>query len=230
MFRVEEVGSSHFANLPDAVRTPLGWSLLGPSFTSSLERDKGVCFVSVHWGAKGNANVMEASFMNSAIDEIPDADRELDNIICHGKGLSIEDCKRYKLMLESIKFDYGHHVLSLPRRNEEVLSNNKTMALKRLKHLKKKLNKDLQLKARYTIEMQLIVDKGFAERVPENEDLKSNLKQWFISHHAVFNPKKPNKLRVVFDCTTEYQGISLNKMLMQGPDLVHSLVPVLLRF
>ena len=35
--------------------------------------------------------VMEASFMNTAIEEIPDADRELDNIICHGKGLSIED-------------------------------------------------------------------------------------------------------------------------------------------
>ena len=38
--------------------------------------------------------------------------------------------------------------------------------------------------------MQLVVDKGFADRVPENEDLKSNLKQWFIPHHVVFNPKK----------------------------------------
>ena len=78
--------------------------------------------------------------------------------------------------------------------------------------------------------MQLIVDKGFAERVPENEDLKSNPKRWFIPHHAVFNPKKPDKLRVVFDCAAEYQGTSLNKMLMQGPDLVNSLVGVLLRF
>ena len=230
VFRVEEVRSSRFSNLPDAVRTPLGWSLLGPSFTSSLEKDKDVCFVSAHFGAEGNVNVMEASVMNSAIEEIPDADRELDNIICHGKGLSIEDRKMYELMLESIKFDDGHYVLPLPWRNKEVLPNNKTMALKRLKHLKKKLNKDPQLKARYTTEMQLMVDKGFAERVPENEDLKSNPKRWFISHHAVFNPKKPDKLRVVFDCATEYQGASLNKMLMQGPDLVNSLVAVLLRF
>ena len=136
----------------------------------------------------------------------------------------------YELMLESIKFDDGHYVLPLPWRNEEVLPNNKTMALKRLKHLKKKLNKDPQLKARYTTEMQLMVDKGFAERVPENEDLKSNPKRWFIPHHAVFNPKKPDKLRVVFDCAAEYQGTSLNKMLMQGPDLVNSLVAVLLGF
>ena len=231
MFRVEEVISSRFTNLPDAVRTSLGCSLLGPSFTSSLERDKDVCFVSAHFGAIGNVNVMEASVMNSAIEETPDADRELENIICHGKGLSIEDRKMYKLMLESIKFDDGHYVLlPLPWRNEEVFHNNKTMALKRLKHVKKKLNKDPQLKARYTTEIQLKVDKGFAERVPENKDLKSNPKRWFIPHHAVFNPKKPDKLRVVFDCVAEYQGTSLNKMLMQKPDLVNSLVAVLLRF
>ena len=45
--------------------------------------------MSAHFGAKGNVNVMEASVMNSAIEEIPDADTELDNIICHGKGPSI---------------------------------------------------------------------------------------------------------------------------------------------
>ena len=170
VFRVEEVRSSQFANLPDAIRTLLVWSLLGPSLTSSLERDKGVCFVSAYLGAKGNVNVMEASFLNSAIEEIPGADRELDKIICHGKGLSIEDRKMYELMLQSINFDGGHYVFPLPWRNEKVLSNNKTMAWKRLKHLKKKLNKDPQLKARYTTEMQLMVDKGFVERVPENED------------------------------------------------------------
>ena len=117
--------------------------------------------MSAHFGAKCNVNVMEASVMNSAIEEIPDADKELDNIICHGKGLFIEDCKTYELILESIKFDDGHYVLPLPWRNEEVLPHNKTMDLKRLKHLKKKLNKDPQLKARYITEMQLMVDKGF---------------------------------------------------------------------
>ena len=154
VFRVKEVKSSRFTNLPDAVLTPLGWSLLRPSFTSLLEKDKDVCFVSAHFGAKGNVDVMEASVMNSAIEEIPDADRELVHIICHGKGLSIEDRKMYELILESIKFDDGHYVLPSSWRNEEVYPNNKTMALKRLKHLKKKLNKDPLLKARYTTEIQ----------------------------------------------------------------------------
>ena len=37
-------------------------------------------------------------------------------------------------------------------------------------------------------------------------------------------------LRVVFDCTSPYKGTSLNKVLLQGPDLTNSLIGVLLKF
>ena len=38
--------------------------------------------------------------------------------------------------------------------------------------------------------------------------------------YGIYHPKKPNKIRVVFDCSAEYQG----------PDLTNSLLGVLLRF
>lgn len=38
------------------------------------------------------------------------------------------------------------------------------------------------------------------------------------------------KLRVVFDCTASYQGVSLNNELLQGPDLTNTLIGVLTRF
>ena len=47
---------------------------------------------------------------------------------------------------------------------------------------------------------------------------------------GVVNPKKPEKLRVVFDCAAKYKGRSLNEELLQGPDLNNTLVGVLLRF
>ena len=42
--------------------------------------------------------------------------------------------------------------------------------------------------------------------------------------------KKPNSIRVVFDCSARYQGESLNDHLLQGPDLSSKLTGVLTRF
>jgi hypothetical protein len=46
----------------------------------------------------------------------------------------------------------------------------------------------------------------------------------------VYHPKKPDKIRVVFDCSAEFKGESLNRHLLQGPDLTNNLVGVLIRF
>ena len=41
---------------------------------------------------------------------------------------------------------------------------------------------------------------------------------------------KPSKIRAVFDCSAVYNGASLNKTVLQGPDLTNKLIGVLLRF
>ena len=46
----------------------------------------------------------------------------------------------------------------------------------------------------------------------------------------MLNPKKPEKVRIVFDCAATYCGKSLNDNVLQGPDFTNSLVGVLLRF
>ena len=64
----------------------------------------------------------------------------------------------------------------------------------------------------------------------EAEVCKSTGPGWYIPHHGVFHPHKPGKLRVVFDCSASFQGHSLNKLLIQGPDLNNSLAGLLCRF
>ena len=53
---------------------------------------------------------------------------------------------------------------------------------------------------------------------------------WYLPHHAVFHPQKPGKIRIVFDCSANNRGTSLNDQLLQGPDLTNSLVGVITRF
>ena len=46
----------------------------------------------------------------------------------------------------------------------------------------------------------------------------------------MFTKNKPEKFRIVFDVAAEYNGNSLNMALLTGPDLLNSLVGVLLQF
>ena len=53
---------------------------------------------------------------------------------------------------------------------------------------------------------------------------------WYIPHHSVYNINKPDKIRVVYDCSATYNDVSLNGSIYQGPDMTNKLVGVLLRF
>ena len=85
------------------------------------------------------------------------------------------------------------------------------------------------MKTHYFAFMQKILDNGHAEPIPPNE-VSSDKPCWHLPHFGVYHPQKPNKIRVVFDSAAETLGISLNKLLLSGPDITNSLLGVLLRF
>ena len=68
-----------------------------------------------------------------------------------------------------------------------------------------------------------MIAKGDARKVPEDRLEASQGKVWYLLHHGIYHPKKPNKIRVVFDCSARCEGASLNSQLMPGPDLTNSL-------
>ena len=71
-----------------------------------------------------------------------------------------------------------------------------------------------------------MLDNNYAEEATNCEE--SNV--WFIPHHGVYHPLKPEKICVVFDCSGRFRSFSLNDNLLQGPDLTNSLLRVLCRF
>ena len=143
---------------------------------------------------------------------------------------SVEDRKFLDMMSKSKNFTDGHYEFCLPFREPPNLSDNRSQALQRLNSLKRKFQINPKFKADYTKFMTDILDKEFAEEVPANEIEGCSGKVWYIPHHGIYHPKKPDKIRVVFDCSSKYRGISLNQLLLQGPDMINNLLGVLLRF
>lgn len=53
---------------------------------------------------------------------------------------------------------------------------------------------------------------------------------WYIPHHGIYHPRKPQKIRVMFDCSAKCKGTALIDHLLTGPDLINALIGVLCRF
>ena len=83
---------------------------------------------------------------------------------------------------------------------------------------------------RYKEVIQEYLDKGYARKMSKKEADITTPRTWYLPHHPVFNPNKPGKIRVVKDAAAMHQGTSLNKSLMSGPDLLNSLIGVIIRF
>ena len=68
------------------------------------------------------------------------------------------------------------------------------------------------------------------QKITQNKIRNSSGITNFKSHHCVLNTKKANKVRVVFDAGAKFKGISLNYNLLKNPDLLNSLIAILIRF
>lgn len=63
-----------------------------------------------------------------------------------------------------------------------------------------------------------IIVKGYAEKViPPKELDRNDGKVWYIPYHGVHHPRRPGKLRVVFDCTATYDRVSQGAFAWTGP-------------
>jgi len=134
---------------------------------------------------------------DALMDSVEVDENTLDNT---ASSLSREDRRTYSLMSQSIEFVDGYYQLPLPCRHDfQVLPNNLKTVEKRLMGLKHRFFKDPEIREKHIEQMQIMIEKGYAEKVLEG-DIQTRRRAWYITHHGVVNDKKPGKLRVVFDC------------------------------
>lgn len=125
----------------------------------------------------------------------------------------LDNCDRYEAGL-------------LWRTDTEEMPDNKKQALSRLYSLEAKLDRNKNLKSEYSKQVNNLIEAGYAERV---ETPATSPRSWYLPHFSVVHPQK-GKIRLVFDAAAKYEGKSLNDALLAGPDLLQSLLGVLIRF
>eukprot|EP00057_Strongylocentrotus_purpuratus_P002977 XP_003725633.2 PREDICTED: uncharacterized protein LOC100892397 [Strongylocentrotus purpuratus] len=230
-------------NGPFGMQTDLGWSIIGTvdsNYQGSAEDPIGLshrilgCEIPTELHGVNKHQKFDAVFSQSitAKEEItPSHILKLMeagfNADTNERPYSQHDKKFLKVMEDGIHVaDNGHYEMPLPFKMEEpLMPNNLFQAKKRLQGLRRKFTKDVVYHEHYTKVMDALIKNEYSEYVPEPMDYKKTV--WYIPHHGV---QQPNKLRVVFDCSAQYKGESLNEHLMTGPDMTNALAGVLCRF
>lgn len=218
---------------PYAQRTALGWGIVGVIDSNGIEQDAVGVSHRILASMEGiqiasSSKIREIISPNEIVQFMQQDFSETQGNPKH--SVSVEDQKFIQKLSDGITKDTdGHYQMPLPFREDPspILPNNKAMALSRLNQLKRKMQRNDVFRKDYQEFMSNLFSQGYAEEVGTTD---VNDSVWYIPHHGVYHPMKPNKIRIVFDCSARYQGDALNDHLLQGPDLTNGLVGVLCRF
>nr|XP_054759571.1 uncharacterized protein LOC129265622 [Lytechinus pictus] len=213
---------------PYAQKSLLGWGIIGKVCLTSESSgavvwNKATSCESVKFAVPSTAKEILCPQKVIAILEKDFADENMG-----GQSISMEDKKFLRIMEKGIrKRPDGHYEMPLPLKTPNTsLPYDRKVAENRWKQLNARFRRNPKFMEDY-IEFMKDVLETCAERAPSSyKQGKVN----YVPHTGVYHPKKPGKIRVVFDCSAKCEGISLNDNLLQGPDLTNGLVGVLCRF
>lgn len=206
---------------PYGVETDLGWSVVGGAL-DSVGDDTGSALVETH---RIKCKEVQQLDSETILRHLEEEFKDVDSV---AKPKSQNDMLFEEIMTKNVELVDGHYTMPLPFRSRPVLPNNREPILKRFCSLMSKFKHNTEFRDKYVAFMDDIIQNGEAELVPEDSTPAGSV--WYIPHHGVESPKKPGKVRVVFDCSASFKGQSLNKCVLQGPDYNNNLSGVLCRF
>ncbi|XP_058508983.1 uncharacterized protein LOC131475122 [Solea solea] len=207
---------------PIAVHTKLGWSLQGPTSVDQVPASNQQCLFT--------ATVSPTSelFKNVErlwqIDTLPyTSEKQVTRSKQDQQALNLLQTSTVRVNVEGVQ---RYATPLLRRANSTTLQASMEAVLPSLRATERRLAKDPQRAEVYCQEIYKLEKMGYVAVVPL-EEATSTPESWFIPHHMV---RHNNKDRIVFNCSFQYEGKSLNDLLLPGPALGPSLLGVLIRF
>ena len=204
---------------PSGLQTFLGWTIYGTNGgDQEIQPPKMMvnflaCEVKPEESCEKILEVLSQDFRDIELPERP----------C----LSLEDKRAIEILNKTVEKVGNHYSVGLlGKEDNTVLQNNRKMALKRLEGVKKRFLSNPKFFEDYCEKINEYFKCGYAVPV-ENDSYVWHGRINYIPHHSV---STSSKFRIVFDCSSKFNGKSLNDRLLVGQDLTSNLLAVLLRF
>ena len=205
---------------PAAVHTRLGWALQGPVRSMGRPADAVQClFTSSPPQMDELYRHVERLWQMDTVPHRPD--REVTRSKQDQQAVALLDAKTVRTEVDGVR-RYATPLLRHTAMPPLQAPKESVMAL--LRGTERRLLKDPERAAIYRAEMEKLIETGAVREVTEEEP---PAECWYIPHHLVSHN---GKHRLVFNCSHQYLGQTLNQYLLPGPTLGPSLVGVLLRF
>ncbi|XP_056393184.1 uncharacterized protein LOC130285449 [Hyla sarda] len=243
-------------NAPYAQKLDLGWVIIGDVCLGRMHTPTSVTSMLTNMLDNGRPSLFQPCNNNFHVKELPYCNQLLctytdlpcdshaasniyeDQLGCtvfqrttkdNQVAMSIEDKLFLDIMHNGfVKDETNSWVAPLPFRSpRQRLPNNREQALKRFSSLKHNLQRKQEMRNHFFTFMKKIFENGHAEIAPKLKDFEEC---WYLPMFGVYHPKKPGQIRVVFDSSAKFEGVSLNDVLLTGPDLNNKLMGVLMRF
>lgn len=171
---------------PYAVKTKLGWVVNDPlSSCSAMEP-----------GSR-SATINRISIKNLKDLLVRQYNQDFPENEHEAKEMSCEDRRFMDIATSSVVLKKQHDHLPLPFRDEDVvMPNNYEMAAQRTVNLARRFKRDSAYATEYKTFMNKVLNKGYAEKVPQEQLLRNDGHMWYIPHHGVYHRQKKNLSRV----------------------------------
>ncbi|KAK3107001.1 hypothetical protein FSP39_004706 [Pinctada imbricata] len=222
---------------PYAQKLSLGWTIIGETCLNKAHLPSYVTANKTYLQGNGRPSILLPCESNITVQEsgIPLIDKDVVSSVFERTpsddkpGLSRNDRTFLDIMDRNYhRNEDGKWTAPLPFKPDRArLPNNYSQAVKRAKNLDSSLRKNPTKMEHAITFMQRIFENGHAELAPP---LLPNEECWYLPIFAIYHPRKPSQIRMVFDSSALFGGTSLNSTLLSGPDLTNSLLGVLLRF
>ncbi|XP_065094863.1 uncharacterized protein LOC135715579 [Ochlerotatus camptorhynchus] len=205
---------------PIASKTRLGWTLSG----MAEEGDSSVK-VSLHICAR------------SQEDELHDMVKKFFSVdsvgVAADKGPESNDDKCARSILERTtrRVDNQYETGLLWRYDHFKFPDSFGMAKRRLECFERRMKADPELRESVHRQIDEYLQSGYIHlTTPEELKSANSDRVWYLPLGAVRNPKKPGKIRLIWDAAAKAGGVSFNSMLLKGPDLLTPLLTVVFGF